>query len=79
MRGRSLCAHAPGPVPVARRPAHSRSTCNASVSNRAVVAREGGGTASPHFFRLKFVQKFVHCCNSLLTETQCKIISVQQN
>jgi len=25
------------------------------------------------------VQKLVHCCNWLLTETQCKIISVQQN
>ena len=46
------------------------------------------GTASPHFFRqggrvphffgLKFVQKLVHCCNWLLTEMQCKIISVFQ-
>jgi len=39
-----------------------------------------GGDASPtppHFFGLKFVQKLVHCCNQLLTETQCKIISVQ--
>ena len=26
---------------------------------------------------LKFVQKLVHCCNWLLTETQCEIISVQ--
>ena len=34
---------------------------------------------SPHFFGLKFVQKLVHCRNWLLTETQCKIISVQQN
>ena len=33
----------------------------------------------PHFFGLKSVQKLVHCCNWLLTETQCKIISVQQN
>jgi len=33
----------------------------------------------PHFFGLKFVQKLVHCCNWLLTETQCKIVSVQQN
>ena len=31
----------------------------------------------PHFFGLKFVQKLVHCCNWLLTETQSKIISVQ--
>jgi len=38
------------------------------------------GDASPnprHFFGLKFVQKIVHCCNWLFTETQCKIISVQ--
>jgi len=34
---------------------------------------------SPPLFGLKFVQKLVHCCNWLLTETQCKIISVQQN
>ena len=50
-----------------------------------------GGTASPtfltggrvphfpHFFGLKLVQKLVHCCNWLLTKTQCKTISVQQN
>ena len=38
-----------------------------------------GGTRLPlpHFFGLKFVHKLVHCCNWLLTETQCKIISVQ--
>ena len=34
---------------------------------------------SPHFFGLKFVQKLVRCCDWLLTETLCKIISVQQN
>ena len=52
----------------------------------------GDASASPHFFRqgarvphsthffgLKFVQKLVHCCNWLLTEKQCKIISVQQH
>ena len=33
----------------------------------------------PTFLGLKFVQKLVHCCNWLLTETQSKIISVQQN
>ena len=55
---------------------------------RGVVGGDAGGTASPHFCRrvlhspptfsgLKFVQKLVHCCNWLLTETQCKIISVQ--
>ena len=48
-----------------------------------------GGTVSPtffkrgthphflHFFGPKFVQKLVHCCNRLLTETQCKTVSVQ--
>jgi len=56
---------------------------------QGVVGRVRGGTASPtffdrgtrpalpHFFGLKFVQKLVHCCNWLLTETQCKIISVR--
>jgi len=56
---------------------------------QSVVGRVRGGTASPtffdrgarpalpHFFGLKFVQKLVHCCNWLLTETQCKIISVR--
>jgi len=29
---------------------------------------------SSHFFGQKFVQKLVHCCNWLLTETQCKIL-----
>jgi len=47
--------------------------------SRGVVGRGHGGTASPHFLGLKFMQKLVHCCNWLLTETQCKIISVQQN
>ena len=59
-----------------------------NVNGRGVVGR---GTASPHFFDrgtrhplphlfgLKFVQNLVHFCNWLLTETQCKIISVQQN
>jgi len=41
----------------------------------------GGGRRPPlpPLFGLKFVQKLVlvHCCNWLLTETQCKIISVQ--
>jgi len=62
------------------------------TDSMGVVGRGCGGTASPHFFRqggrvphspsffgLKFVQTFFHCCNWLLTETQCKIISVQQN
>jgi len=42
--------------------------------------RQGDASpTTPHFFGLKFVQKLVHCCNWLLTETQCKIISVEQN
>ena len=42
--------------------------------------RQGDASSTtPHFFGLKFVQKLVHCCNWLLTETQCKIVSVQQN
>ena len=60
------------------------------VGSRGAVGLGRGGTASPtffdrggrvphshHFFGLKFVQKLVHCSNWLLTETQCKIISVQ--
>jgi len=51
------------------------------------VGRRRDGMASPrffrqgrrvphssHFFGQKFVQKLVHCCNWLLTETQCKIL-----
>ena len=34
------------------------------------MGRGHGGTASPRFFGLKFVQKLVHCCNCILTETQ---------
>ena len=37
-----------------------------------------GGTRLPlpHFFGLTVVQKLVHCCNWLRTETQCKIFFV---
>jgi len=65
--------------------------CLRSMPSRGIVRRGRGGTASPTFFDrgdasptpatffgLKFVQKLVHCCNWLLTETQCKIILVQQ-
>jgi len=45
----------------------------------AFFDRRDASPTPPHFFGLKFVQKVVHCCNWLLTETQCKIISVQQN
>jgi len=61
-----------------------------SVCARGVVSGDAGGRRPPlfrqagdaspnprHFFGLKFVQKLVHCCNWLFTETQCKIISVQ--
>jgi len=56
---------------------------------RGVVGQDSGGRYPPlfstggmhphflHFFGLKFVQKLVHCCNWLLTETQCKTVSVQ--
>ena len=56
-----------------------------------MVERGRGGTASltffdrgdasptPPFFGLKFMHKLVHRCNWLLTETQCKIISVEQS
>ena len=39
-----------------------------------------GGTRPPlpHFFGLKFVQKLAHCCNWLLTETQCKNFSTTE-
>jgi len=39
----------------------------------------GAGTRPPlpPLFGLKFVQKLVHYCNWLLTETQCRIILVQ--
>jgi len=59
------------------------------VACRGVVGPGTRETASPLFstgervphsiqlFELKFVQKLVHCRNWLLTETQCKIISVQ--
>jgi len=32
----------------------------------------GDASPIPPLFGLKFVQKLVHCCNWLLTETQCK-------
>ena len=51
-------------------------------ASRGVVGGDAGGRRPPvffDFFGLKFVQKLVHCCNWLLTETQCKIISVYQN
>ena len=41
--------------------------------------RQGDASPTPPLFGLKLAQKLVHSCNWLLTETQCKIISVQQN
>jgi len=67
---------------------HQATKLVAALLSRGVVGRGDGvpplfSTAGhvPHFptFGLKFVQKLVHCCNWLLTETQCKIILVQQN
>jgi len=69
----------------------TRRAQNRNVSwpqNRGVVGRgrrpplfsTGGRVPYPQpLFGLKFVQKSVHCCNWLLTETQRKIISVLQN
>ena len=34
----------------------------------------GDASPTPALFGLKFMQKLVHCCNWLLTETQCSII-----
>jgi len=74
-----------------RRKVDSELAATTSVGSRGVVGEWGdcvpaplfstGGTRPPllHFFGLKFVQKLVHGCNLLLTETQCEIISVQQN
>jgi len=56
----------------------ARYTCIvSSVPSRGVVGR--GRVPHSPLFGLKFVQKLAHCCNWLLTETHCKIISVQQN
>jgi len=46
---------------------------------RATFFRQGTRPPLAHFFGLKFVQKLVRCCDWLLTETLCKIMSVQQN
>jgi len=65
---------------------YSKADWNKRVLSRSLVGRGRGGTAPPlfstvgtrpplpHFFGLKFMQKLVHCCNWLLTETQCNII-----
>ena len=58
------------------------------LHSSGVVGRGGDGVPPPAFFDRrdasptppllglkKFVQKLVHCCNWLLAETQCKIIS----
>ena len=80
---------------VTRESAVSSTLCTTAHSRRLIQGCSGAGTRGdgvphtffdrgtrpplPHFFGLKFVQKLVHCCNWLLTETQCKIISVHQN
>jgi len=45
---------------------------------RGVVGRgrEGMASLTPSLFLTEIRAKLVHCCNWLLTETQCKIISV---
>jgi len=61
--------------------AHTKQGCSGAGTRVDSVPHffDGGRIPHfPHFFGLKFVQKLVHCCNWLLTETQCKIISVQQ-
>ena len=59
--------------------------CPASL-NQGCSGAGTRGTASPHFFlqgdaspTLPTFLDWNSCCNWLLTETQCKIISVQQN
>ena len=55
-----------------------RQGCSGAGTRGPHFFRQGGtGPPLSHFFGLKFVQKLVPCCNWLLTETQCKIISVQ--
>ena len=62
---------------------HTRQGCSGAVTRGgrrpSFFFYRGTRPPLPHFFGLKFVQKLVHFCNWLLTETQCKIISVQQN
>ena len=70
-----------------RSEAHGNTRSDYNQGCSGVVRRGRGGRRPPTFltgdasptpplFGHKFVQKLVHCCNLLLTETQCKIISV---
>ena len=84
------CATSTPPTEHTEEAQHARSRRRVRDSTRDVVGRGRGETASPHFFdrgtrpllpALLWTEirgKLVHCCNWLLTETQCKIISVQQ-
>jgi len=59
---------------------HPAQGCSGAGTAFPHFFRQGGRVPHcPHFFVLKFVQKLVPCGNWLLTETQCKIFSVQQN
>jgi len=53
--------------------------CEIFIAKQDQRQCEARGPHSPPPFGLKFVQTLVHCCSWLFTETQCKIISVQQN
>jgi len=63
--------------------AASRQGCSGARTREGTASPtffdRGDASPTPPLFGLKFVQKLVHCCNWLLTETQCKTISVQQN
>ena len=59
------------------RPGWMEPGCSGAGTASPDFFRQGGRVPhSPHLFGLKFVQKLVHCCSWLLTETQYKIISV---
>jgi len=71
------------PMQVKTAPQRVVQECSGAVTRGtafpAFFDRGDASPTPPTFFGLKFVQKLVHCCNWLLTEMQCKIISVQQN
>jgi len=67
------------PSPRKKRPPQGCSGAGTRETASPTFFRQGGRVPTPPLFWLKFVQKLVHCCNWLLTETQWKIISVQQN
>ena len=46
--------------------------CSGAGTVSPLFFDSGDASPTPPLFGLKFVQKLVHCCNWLLTETQCK-------